>query len=120
MKTISWDQKNQMRLYKEIIHIVLLTSLTSTLYYWVAPSVRNSLISGLLCLAFSYVWAAEKQTSKDRGAEGHNELKDYKIVWFSPWKQNFLLRQVESRPFKLHPIFSFEKMGAFVTLKKIG
>ena len=27
---------------------------------------------------------------------------------------------VYNRPFNLHPIFSFEKMGAFATLTKIG
>ena len=59
IKTISWDRRNQIRLNKETIVIVLLTSLTSTLYYWVAPSVRNSLISGVLYLAFSYVWGWE-------------------------------------------------------------
>ena len=28
-------------------------------------------------------------------------------------------QRVHTRPFNLHPIFSFEKMGAFVTLKNI-
>jgi hypothetical protein len=34
---------------------------------------------------------------------------------------DFLDRQyLHSCPFNLHPIFSFEKMGAFATMKKIG
>ena len=68
----------------------------------------------------SLTYEAEKQTSKDRGLKGTINEKTPKLSGVVPESRIFLQRQVEFHPFKLHPIFKFERLGAFATLKKMG